>query len=277
MKRLVVILYLLFSAGFINAQTNVVFYTSMGNFMIEIHDDLVPITGNNFLDLVTNEFYDGVIFHRVIDNFMVQSGDPTGTGTGGPGYTIADEFHPDLDNAQMTISMANSGPNSGGSQFFINLVNNFFLDHDVLPLTSAHAVFGTVIEGFEVVQDIGGVQTNLSDRPINTVTIDSIRITDIFTPATIDETEGSIKSDVSVYPNPVVAGSVLKINSTETELSKIDIYDSFGKLISTSNVNLTQGVNELSLSPFIENINTGGIYILRITMEGRVNNVKISI
>ncbi len=276
MKNLIIVLFVLLSTSSVSAQTNVVFYTNMGNFMVEIRNDLVPATGNNFLNLVTDEYYDGIIFHRVIDNFMIQSGDPTGTGSGGPGYTIDDEFHPDLTNAQMTISMANSGPNSGGSQFFINLVNNYFLDHDMAPLTSAHPVFGIVTQGFEVVQDIGGVSTNASDRPINNVVIDSIRVTNDFTPAGIEDKDLT-KSEVSVYPNPIVANSIVKINSIGAELSEISIYDCFGRLVSSTSLYLLQGVNEFSLAPLTTNISASGIYYLRITTEGNTQNVKIRV
>jgi len=105
-----------------------------------------------------------VIFHRVIDGFMIQGGDPTGTGSGGPGYTIDDEFAESNRNFRGTVSMANAGPNTGGSQFFINLVDNNYLD-------SAHPVFGKVIEGMDVVDAIGRVPTDSSDRPISEVKI----------------------------------------------------------------------------------------------------------
>lgn len=274
MKKLITTILVLISASSLNAQTNVVFYTSMGNFMVEIHDDLVPDTGNNFLDLVADEYYDGIIFHRVIDNFMVQSGDPTGTGTGGPGYTIDDEFHPDLDNEQMSISMANSGPNSGGSQFFINLVDNLFLDYDVVPFESAHAVFGIVTEGFEIVEDIGGVSTNVSDRPLSDVVIDSIRITDDFIAAGIADNDLT-KNQVNVYPNPIATNSTISINSTKAEFSEVSLYDSFGKLVSTVQFNLIQGENQFSLAPLTSTINASGIYFLRVTLEGSLQNIKI--
>ncbi|MFT5820541.1 MAG: cyclophilin family peptidyl-prolyl cis-trans isomerase [Crocinitomix sp.] len=276
MKKITSLLFVLLAVCSVNAQTNVVFYTSMGNFMIEIREDLVPITGNNFLDLVADEFYDDIIFHRVIDDFMVQSGDPTGTGSGGPGYTIADEFHPDLDNAQMTIAMANSGPDSGGSQFFISLVDNLYLDYDVAPLEYAHAVFGIVTEGFEIVQDIGGVSTNISDRPISNVVIDSIRVTDDFIAAGI-VAEDITKNQVNVYPNPIVSNSIISINAANSVTSELSLYDSFGKLISTTNIDLVQGANEFSLAPLTTNVSSSGIYFLRVTMEGSSENVRIII
>ena len=137
--------------------------TSMGNITIQLYSDM-PITTGNFLSLVEKGFYDGVIFHRIIDGFMIQGGDPEGTGMGGPGYTIEDEFTDNNRNDRGTIAMANAGPNTGGSQFFINLVDNNYLD-------SAHPVFGKVIEGMDVVDAIGRVATDQSDRPINEVKI----------------------------------------------------------------------------------------------------------
>jgi peptidylprolyl isomerase len=135
----------------------------MGDIVIAL-DPAMPVTAGNFETLVNKGFYDGVIFHRVIDGFMLQGGDPTGTGMSGPGYTIKDEFGPNNRNNRGTISMANSGPNTGGSQFFINLVNNNYLD-------SLHPVFGKVVEGMDVVDNIGKVKTGAGNRPVQSVTI----------------------------------------------------------------------------------------------------------
>ena len=137
--------------------------TNMGNITIAL-DPTMPVTAGNFDSLVKKGFYDGVIFHRVIDGFMLQGGDPTGTGMGDPGYKIKDEFGPQNRNNRGTISMANAGPNTGGSQFFINLVNNNFLD-------TKHPVFGKVVEGMDVVDKIGKVKTGAGDRPVQNVTI----------------------------------------------------------------------------------------------------------
>ena len=137
--------------------------TNMGDIVIAL-DPAMPVTAGNFETLVNKGFYDGVIFHRVIDGFMLQGGDPTGTGMSGPGYTIKDEFGPNNRNNRGTISMANSGPNTGGSQFFINLVNNNYLD-------SLHPVFGKVVEGMDVVDNIGKVKTGAGNRPVQSVTI----------------------------------------------------------------------------------------------------------
>ena len=139
--------------------------TNYGNIVINLYSDM-PITAGNFKKLVEQGFYDGVIFHRIIPGFMIQGGDPTGTGMGGPGYTIKDEFtHAGgNNNTRGTISMANSGPNSGGSQFFINLVDNNFLD-------SKHPAFGKVIEGMDVIDEIASVETDENDKPIEEVKI----------------------------------------------------------------------------------------------------------
>jgi len=143
--------------------TGVRFETTMGTFVIGLDPDM-PVTAGNFETLARKGFYDSVIFHRVIAGFMIQGGDPTGTGRGGPGYMIKDEFTPHNRNDRGTISMANAGPNTGGSQFFINLVNNNFLD-------SKHPVFGKVAEGMDVVDRIGKTKTDPGDRPVEKVTI----------------------------------------------------------------------------------------------------------
>jgi peptidylprolyl isomerase len=142
--------------------TKIKLQTNQGDIIIQLYDDM-PITAGNFEKLVKKGFYNKVIFHRVINGFMIQGGDPTGTGRGGPGYTIKDEFK-GHSNLRGTISMANSGPNTGGSQFFINLVNNDFLD-------SKHPVFGEVIKGMDIVDKIAKVQTDSDDKPLEEVII----------------------------------------------------------------------------------------------------------
>jgi len=137
--------------------------TNMGTITIALAADM-PITAGNFETLVQKGYYNGVIFHRVINGFMIQGGDPTGTGRGGPGYVIKDEFSPVNKNDRGTISMANAGPNTGGSQFFINLVNNNFLD-------GKHPVFGKVVEGMDVVDTIGKTRTGPGDGPEKDVVI----------------------------------------------------------------------------------------------------------
>jgi peptidylprolyl isomerase len=137
--------------------------TTLGNITIAL-DPAMPVTAGNFESLVKKGFYNGVIFHRVINGFMIQGGDPEGTGMGGPGYNIKDEFTANNRNVRGTISMANAGPNTGGSQFFINLVNNNHLD-------SKHPVFGKVVEGMDVVDKIAKVKTDANDRPVTNVAI----------------------------------------------------------------------------------------------------------
>jgi len=159
--------------------------TNRGVIEIELFEHLMPITAGNFKKLVEEGFYDGIKFHRVIEGFMIQGGDPiTKTdevlryGTGNPGYSIPDEHirNPLLSNVRGTLSMANSGPNSGGSQFFINLVDNVNLDFDKAPLSSQHPVFGRVISGMDVVDAISQTETNQNNLPIEEVVIESATI-----------------------------------------------------------------------------------------------------
>ena len=153
-----------------NGNVKVKLETNQGDIIIELYSDM-PITAGNFEKLVREGFYDGVIFHRIILDFMIQGGDPTGTGTGGPGYSIDDEFVPGRSNVKGTLSMANSGPNSGGSQFFINLKDNTFLDFDKEPLSSKHPVFGEVVEGMDIVDKIGLMAVDGNDKPLEEVKI----------------------------------------------------------------------------------------------------------
>ncbi|MDP7181556.1 MAG: peptidylprolyl isomerase [Candidatus Woesearchaeota archaeon] len=141
---------------------NVILETNHGDIEVELFTDM-PVTAGNFKKLVEEGFYGGVIFHRIIPNFMIQGGDPTGTGTGDAGYKIKDEFTDHNRNEPGTLSMANAGPNTGGSQFFINLVDNGYLD-------AKHPVFGKVVKGMDVVEKISKVETQ-SDRPVEDVVI----------------------------------------------------------------------------------------------------------
>ena len=146
------------------------FNTNKGNFKIELFNDKAPLTTSNFTKLVADGFYNGLIFHRVIPNFMIQTGCPQGTGRGGPGYNIKDEFHPDLKHdAKGILSMANAGPNTGGSQFFITVAETPWLNKH-------HAIFGKVIEGYEVVEAISKVDKDGNDKPVENVKINSIKI-----------------------------------------------------------------------------------------------------
>ncbi|MEW6320621.1 MAG: peptidylprolyl isomerase [Acidobacteriota bacterium] len=161
------------------------FTTSMGTFKVKLYDDKAPKTVANFVGLaegtkewtdpksrqkVTRPFYDGLIFHRVIDGFMLQGGCPMGNGMGGPGYQFADEFGPGLrHDREGLLSMANAGPNTNGSQFFVTLVPTPWLDNK-------HAIFGEVVEGMDVVRAIGKTPTGPQDRPRTDVVIESLTI-----------------------------------------------------------------------------------------------------
>lgn len=146
------------------------FKTNFGDFTAELYEDKAPKTTANFIDLVEKGFYDGVIFHRVIDDFMIQGGDPTGTGMGGPGYEIDDEFGPGLaHDSEGILSMANAGPNTGGSQFFITLVPTPWLN-------GHHAIFGKITEGMDIVHKIGSTPTDFMDRPLHEVVMEKVEI-----------------------------------------------------------------------------------------------------
>ena len=146
------------------------FDTSLGSFEVELFNDKAPMTTGNFMKFVDEGFYNGLIFHRVIPNFMIQAGCPHGTGRGGPGYTIKDEFHPDLKhNEKGVLSMANAGPNTGGSQFFITVKETPWLDKH-------HSIFGKVIDGYDIVEKISQLKTGGNDKPINDVVLKSVVI-----------------------------------------------------------------------------------------------------
>ena len=151
------------------------FDTTEGKFKVKLHADLVPKTVDNFVSLAEGTktgkpFYDGTVFHRVIPDFMIQGGDPLGQGTGGPGYRFEDEFHPALRHAGPgVLSMANSGPNTNGGQFFITLAQTPWLD-------DKHSIFGEVTEGYDVVKKISQVPRGAQDRPVKEVKINSVKI-----------------------------------------------------------------------------------------------------
>ncbi len=160
-------------------------HTSEGDIEVELFDERAPRTVENFVGLATGEktwehpesgqtmetpLYDDIEIHRIIDGFMIQTGDPTGTGRGGPGYTFDDEFHPDLrHDSAGTLSMANRGPNTNGSQFFITLAPQPHLD-------DKHAVFGEVTDGMDVVEKIGSASTDMHDRPTSPIYLESVTV-----------------------------------------------------------------------------------------------------
>jgi cyclophilin family peptidyl-prolyl cis-trans isomerase len=166
------------SAGIVkNTIMKASFNTNKGSFELELFPDLAPKTVENFATLAESDFYTGVKFHRIIEGFMIQGGDPLtkddnqsdSWGTGGPGYTFADEIHAENKNVIGTISMANAGPNTNGSQFFINTADNNFLD-------TKHTVFGRLISGMEIISAIEKVNKFPNDRPVEAVVIESITI-----------------------------------------------------------------------------------------------------
>jgi cyclophilin family peptidyl-prolyl cis-trans isomerase len=144
--------------------------TNMGTMKLELFEDIAPLTAGNFISLAEKGFYDGIIFHRIIKNFMIQGGCPKGLGIGGPGYKIKDEFAPGLTHDKKGIlSMANAGPDTGGSQFFITLVPCKYLD-------GKHAIFGKIIDGEDVLTAIGNVKTGYQDRPVEDVVMEKVTI-----------------------------------------------------------------------------------------------------
>ena len=152
------------------AERKIQFTTNKGVFVAQMFEEKAPQTTKNFIELTEKGFYNGVIFHRVIDGFMIQGGDPTGTGRGGPGYRIKDEFGEGLvHDSEGILSMANAGPNTGGSQFFITLAPTPWLN-------GHHAVFGKIIKGMDVVREIGAVATNFQDRPLDPVVMEKVEV-----------------------------------------------------------------------------------------------------
>ena len=164
-----------------NQQLIATFTTNLGTFKVQLFHDKVPKTVGNFVTLARSNFYKGKIFHRVIKDFMIQGGDPTGTGRGDPGYRFADEFHPELIHDRGVLSMANAGPDTNGSQFFITLV-------PTPHLNGKHSVFGKVIEGMDVIDKIAVVETDPNDRPKQEVVIQSLDVPgDWYVPVPVDK------------------------------------------------------------------------------------------
>jgi peptidyl-prolyl cis-trans isomerase A (cyclophilin A) len=151
------------------------FDTTEGQFKVKLYGDKAPRTVENFVSLADGSktgkpFYDGTVFHRVIPDFMIQGGDPEGTGRGGPGYKFADEFHPSLKHSKPgLLSMANAGPNTNGSQFFVTVAATSWLDN-------RHTIFGEVTEGFDIVKKISEAPRNKQDRPVKDVRVNSVKI-----------------------------------------------------------------------------------------------------
>ncbi|MBQ9634704.1 MAG: peptidylprolyl isomerase [Acidaminococcaceae bacterium] len=152
------------------AERKIQFTTNKGVFVAQMFEEKAPLTTKNFIELTEKGFYNGLMFHRVIDGFMIQGGCPRGTGTGGPGYTIKDEFGEGLiHDDEGILSMANAGPNTGGSQFFITLAPTPWLN-------GHHAVFCKIVDGMDVVREIGAVATNFQDRPLDPVIMEKVEV-----------------------------------------------------------------------------------------------------
>jgi cyclophilin family peptidyl-prolyl cis-trans isomerase len=243
----------LISFGKAQAQrTEVTFYTTMGNIKVLLTDSLTPRTVDSFLSLVSKKFYDGLLFHRVIDNFMIQGGDPLGNGTGGPGWQIPDEFHSSLKNVPGALSMANSGPNTNGSQYFINLVVNSHLDNK-------HTVFGMVTSGFNIVQNIGKVAKDANDKPLTPVKTDSIRITKF--PTTVNNIH---PEDFHIYPNPSNGIFTIDLPNAST---KVEILNVTGQSVFN-----TEGKRSVKVDISKQPI---GLYIVRLSNQQGTTESRI--
>ena len=240
----------------------------MGNFAAQLEDKKTPVTSANFIKLVNQKFYDGLIFHRVVKSFVIQGGDPTGTGNGGPGYTIADEFD-SMSNVQKTIGMANDGtPNSGGSQFYINLVHNTFLD-------KKYSVFGKVISNFIVVQNIGKVPVNGADRPLTNVVMDSLRVSAVLPSGILIEADPGFK--FSVFPNPVTDQSFVSIYSGKENLTELIVYNQLGECVFNQMIPLGKGLQKFSFSKLNMLSSSPGIYHIILRNENEFLKQKFVI
>ena len=237
------------------AQTELTFYTTKGIFKTVLTDTITPRTVDSFIARVAHKFYDGLIFHRVIDNFMIQGGDPLGTGYGGPGYTTPDEFSSKLKNVPGALAMANSGPNTNGSQFYINLVTNSSLD-------GGYTVLGMVTYNFTVVQTIGHVATNSSDKPLVNVVMDSVRITHYAPPNVVGATAGGMH--FAVYPNP--ARSLLNVDLPDI-LTKVELLNMLGRVVYSAEA---RGTLRIDLR-----MQETGLYLVRVSNANGTSATKV--
>ena len=192
--------------------------TNKGVIEAKLFKDKVPLTVSNFVTLARKGFYNGIVFHRVIEGFMIQTGDPDGNGTGGPGYQFADEFHKDLKHSKPGIlSMANSGPNTNGSQFFITVAPTPHLDN-------RHSIFGEVTKGMEVATAISKAPRNSRDRPKSTIKMEKVEIIGDWKPKSVTKVKKLSEDDLKKASE----GSVKKL------LSKIAEAQNFGALKSVT-------------------------------------------
>ncbi len=237
----------------------------MGNFITQLDNKKTPITTANFIKLVNEKFFDSIIFHRVVKNFVIQGGDPTGTGNGGCGYTIDDEYD-SLSNVQKTIGMANDGaPHTAGSQFYFNLVNNVFLDHK-------YTVFGKVVSNFVVVQNIGKVAVNGADRPLIDVVMDSVRVTPF---VGIKEIEPMI-SNFKISPNPISELSKASFYSDWEQEVEISVVNQLGVNVYSQSKKLQRGRNSVFINELID-LKSNGIYYLMINDGSNIFQQKLVI
>ena len=222
--RLFNTLIILFFSFTVFAQTQVDFYTSMGDFRVEVREDLMPITAGNFIDLVQAEYYDGIIFHRVVEDFVIQGGDPTGTGSGGPGYTIDDEYHQNMNHDSTGVmGMAKTAaPNSAGSQFYFIIGPQSFLDVN-------YAVFGTCIQNVQILEDMNVVQVNSNDRPLVDIVMDSLRVV----PGTTAIQEIVNRVEIEAYPNPFIGPVTINYEVETAGDVELTIHDLQGRLVRT--------------------------------------------
>jgi cyclophilin family peptidyl-prolyl cis-trans isomerase len=253
----------------LTAQTKVNFYTTKGNFVVTLEDTLAPITAGNFKQLVKEKYYDGVIFHRIIQNFVIQGGDGA---SGKP--AIQDEFHPNLSNLQWTLSMANSGPNTGTTQFFINLKDNTFLDYDKAPLTSQHPVFGKVTENVNLIYQMGSVATDANDKPLVDIVMDSVRIDPAFLVG-VQKINSVETTNLACYPNPISNNSVITGNGFEGEAT-CRIFDIQGKVV-TSKQMVLQNSFTIPLENFTSRNLKTGVYFLEICNTNKTSRLKLMV
>lgn len=258
MKRIATLLVALLGLGTAaQAQTEATFYTTMGDFVVKFENTKTPITVDSMISRINSKFYDGLIFHRVIKNFMIQGGDPNGNGTGGPGYYVPDEFDPSLTNIPGTMAMANAGPNTNGSQFFINVVNNTHLNNK-------HTVFGTVITGYTVVENISKVTTGANDKPVTDVRMDSVRITKLH--ATSIATAATATQAVQVYPNPNT-GVFTIVPPSSTKAQRVMVTNIKGQVVYQATINSTTTIN---LSNHAK-----GMYVVQVVNEQGTYHTKL--